>query len=162
MSGGGSDGGAWLGSIYVKDEGGYAVVLRALRHYARRLASIGASPELSGEGGAGGAFAQIISHEASRTGPLVVDLARRLPAMLAEEGGARRLEPDVPLIKRALESYRADLARAADPAADAYYRGLVARASPQPDGDEPARVETALRRIGQYGGLGQPRPEEGC
>lgn len=150
--------GVWLGSIYVKDEGGYAVVLRALRHYARRLASIGASPELSG---GGGAFAQIISHEASRTGPLVVDLVKRLPALLAEDGGAGRLEPDVPLIKRALESYRADLARAADPAADQYYRGLVARASPQPDADEPARVEAALRRIGQYGEFAQWYSEEG-
>lgn len=144
MSGGKA---VWLGSIYVKDEGGYAVVLRALRHYARRLASIGASPDVAG---AGGAFAQIISHEASRTGPLVVDLARRLPALLAEEGGARRIEADVPLIKRALESYRADLERAADPSADAYYRGLIEKASPRPDGDEPARAEAALLRIGQY------------
>ena len=151
---------AWLGSIYVRDEGGYAVVLRALRHYARRLASIGSSPELSG-GGAGGAFAQIISHEASRTGPLVVELVRRLPALLAEDGGVRRLEPDVPLIKRALESYRADLAKAADPSADPYYRGLIAKASPQPGADEPARAETALRRIGQYGEFRQWYSEEG-
>ena len=142
-----ADDAVWLGSIYVKDEGGYAVVLRALRHYARRLASIGASPEVAG---AGGAFAQIISHEASRTGPLVVGLAKRLPALLAEDGGAARLEPDMPLIKRALESYKVDLAKAADPSADAYYRNLVARAPERPGEGEAARVEEALRRIGRY------------
>lgn len=141
--------GAWIGSIYIKDEGGYEVVLRALRHYARRLATIGSSPEISG---GGGAFAQIISHEAARTGPRVVDLAGRLPPLLAEPGGLASIEADVPLIKRALESYRADLARASDPSADDYYRRLVARASPPPDGDEGSRVEAALSRIGQYAG----------
>ena len=70
--------------------------------------------------------------------------------MLAEEGGPRRLESDVPLIKRALESYRADLARAADPSADPYYRELVARAPVQPGGGEPAMVDAALRRIEEY------------
>ena len=140
----------WLGSIYIKDEGGYEIVLRALRHYAMRLATIGSSPEISGGGAASGAFAQIISHEASRTGPRVVGLAGRLPALLAEPGGAARLEAEVPLIKRALESYRADLAKAADPSADEYYRRLIARAPPLPDGDEAARVDDALARIGQY------------
>lgn len=144
--------GVWLGSIYIKDEGGYEIVLRALRHYARRLATIGSSPEISGGGAGSGAFAQIISHEASRTGPRVVDLARRLPALLAEPGGPARLEADIPLIKRALESYRADLAKAADPSADEYYRRLIARASPPPDGEEGARAGHALSRIGQYDG----------
>jgi len=36
----------WIGAIYLKDEGGYEIVLKSLRHYKNRLKTIGNSPEL--------------------------------------------------------------------------------------------------------------------
>ena len=36
----------WLGGIFLKNEGGYEIVLRSLAHYKKRLRSIGESPEL--------------------------------------------------------------------------------------------------------------------
>ena len=36
----------WLGGIYLKEEGGYEIILRSLNHYKKRLQTIGASPEL--------------------------------------------------------------------------------------------------------------------
>jgi len=37
---------AWIGAIYLKDEGGYEIVLKSLRHYKNRLKTISNSPEL--------------------------------------------------------------------------------------------------------------------
>ncbi len=36
----------WIGGIYLKDEGGYEIVLKSLQHYKKRLRSIEDSPEL--------------------------------------------------------------------------------------------------------------------
>ena len=36
----------WLGGIYLKDEGGYEIILRSLIHYKKRLMTIDKSPEI--------------------------------------------------------------------------------------------------------------------
>ena len=36
----------WLGGIYLKEEGGYEIILSSLNHYKKRLQTIHASPEL--------------------------------------------------------------------------------------------------------------------
>ena len=36
----------WMGGIFLKDEGGYEIVLKSLVHYKKRLQTIHASPEL--------------------------------------------------------------------------------------------------------------------
>ena len=33
----------WVGAIYLKDEGGYEIVLKSLRHYKNRLRTMGNS-----------------------------------------------------------------------------------------------------------------------
>ena len=36
----------WLGGIYLKDEGGYEIILKSLNHYKNRLKTLSESPEL--------------------------------------------------------------------------------------------------------------------
>ena len=36
----------WLGGIFLKDEGGYEIILKSFAHYKKRLQTIGSSPEL--------------------------------------------------------------------------------------------------------------------
>ena len=36
----------WLGGIFLKDEGGYEIMLKSFAHYKKRLQTIGNSPEL--------------------------------------------------------------------------------------------------------------------
>ena len=31
----------WMGAIYLKDEGGYEIILKSLRHYKKRLRTMG-------------------------------------------------------------------------------------------------------------------------
>ena len=36
----------WLGGIYLKEEGGYEIILRSLIHYKKRLMTVDKSPEI--------------------------------------------------------------------------------------------------------------------
>ena len=36
----------WMGGNYIKNEGGYKIILKSLTHYQKRLKTIHASPEL--------------------------------------------------------------------------------------------------------------------
>ena len=36
----------WIGGIYLKEEGGYVIILKSLIHYKKRLQTIHQSPEL--------------------------------------------------------------------------------------------------------------------
>ena len=55
----------WLGGIYLKEEGGYEIILRALNHYKKRLRTISSSPELS----EAPMFVQVVEQEAMKTFP---------------------------------------------------------------------------------------------
>jgi len=37
---------SWTGGIYLKEEGGYEILLKSLTHYEKRLKTIHLSPEL--------------------------------------------------------------------------------------------------------------------
>ena len=103
--------------------------------------------------GAGAACAQIIPHEASRTGHFAVDLVGRLPAMRAEDGGVRRLEPDGRSSRR--PSSRTGPALQGPPIPPPTHAAAGwSQVYLRPGGDEPARVETALWRIRGHGKLG--------
>ncbi|MDE0267409.1 MAG: hypothetical protein OXK17_10450 [Thaumarchaeota archaeon] len=56
----------WLGGIYLKEEGGYKIILKSLNHYKRRLSTLSESPELKG---AAGMFASVLQQQAAKTIP---------------------------------------------------------------------------------------------
>ena len=53
----------WLGGIYLKDEGGYEIILKSLNHYKNRLKTLNGSPELKE---AGAAFGSILNQQARK------------------------------------------------------------------------------------------------
>ena len=59
----------WLGGIFLKNEGGYEIVLKSLSHYKKRLQTIGNSPELKE---AAAMFAPVLQQQAVKTIPKIV------------------------------------------------------------------------------------------
>ncbi len=96
-----------MGSIFLRDRGGYAVVLRSLVHYKKRLRTIDSAPGLAGAP----MFLPIIRQEAIKTYPLAERAAGEILRSLADPARMRLLENELPLFQRALESYRSDLLR---------------------------------------------------
>ena len=58
----------WLGGIFLKNEGGYEIVLKSLSHYKKRLQTIGNSPELKE---AAAMFAPILQSQAQKRLPMI-------------------------------------------------------------------------------------------
>ena len=54
---------SWIGGIYLKEEGGYEIILRSLNHYKKRLQTIHASPELKE---AAAMFAPVLQSQARK------------------------------------------------------------------------------------------------
>ena len=65
----------WIGGIFLKDEGGYEIVLRSLAHYKKRLRTISESPELKE---AAAMFAPILVSQAQKRYPMVIEAQKKL------------------------------------------------------------------------------------
>ncbi len=111
----------WVGSIFIKDEGGFDIIMRALNHYNRRLHRISDSPEIAG---AGAMFASILQSESVRTAPRLRPIADRLRAGLADASALAALEDDIEIIEKAMVCYRSDSQKAIENV-DGYYTGLA-------------------------------------
>ncbi len=101
----------WIGGIYLKDEGGYEIVLKSLRHYKNRLKTIGNSPELKD---AAAMFAPILYQQAMKTIPKIDEAIQKIQDNLGDIQSANKLSEDVPFLEKALECYEADIHKAQD------------------------------------------------
>lgn len=99
----------WLGSIFLKDEGGYEIILTALNHYLKRIRSIGSTPELKDSGPT---FIQILQQESMKTRPKIQDLIDRINEGLEDKDKLNKIQNDLPLIEKALNCYEVDIQRA--------------------------------------------------
>lgn len=111
--------GVWIGSIYLKDEGGHEIVLRSLRYYLKILANISAAPEEYGPR----MIAQLLEHEANKMGPTILEVRRNLMRGLTDTALLADIRDHIPHIKRALESYESGVRSAMR--GDRHYCGLV-------------------------------------
>jgi len=102
---------AWIGAIYLKDEGGYEIVLKSLRHYKNRLRTIGNSPELKE---AGAMFAPVLHQQAMKTVPKIDKVIQRIQNNLGDIQSSSKLSDDVPFFEKALSCYEADIHKAED------------------------------------------------
>ena len=134
----------WLGGIYLNDEGGYEIVLRALDHYRRRLKTLQDSPELEG---AAAMFASVLGQQAARTVPRIDRVMQKILDSLGDTRTVCELAGEAPFLQKALESYRADITKAQD-TGHGYFLGLI--------GDMPSAADdleaigVALARIGSF------------
>ncbi len=101
----------WIGAIYLKDEGGYEIILKSLRHYKNRLKTIGNSPELKD---AGAMFAPVLHQQAMKTIPKIDEVIQKIQDNLKDGQSASKLSDDVPFLEKALSCYEADIHKAQD------------------------------------------------
>ncbi len=101
----------WIGAIYLKDEGGYEIILKSLRHYKNRLKTIGNSPELKD---AGAMFAPVLHQQAMKTIPKIDEVIQKIQDNLKDIQSDSKLSDDVPFLEKALSCYESDIHKAQD------------------------------------------------
>ena len=131
----------WLGGIWIKDEGGYEIVLRSLQHYSKRLRNVESSPELSDAP----MFVQIVLQEAMKTKPIVDQLIQKLSDSLHDMNLLNDLQTNIPLIEKSLHSYYNDLEKALKNSHQ-YYTQLI----PNPSDSDLSKIKTALTKISEF------------
>lgn len=106
----------WLGGIYLKDEGGYELVLRSLNHYKKRLRNIRNSPEIKDAP----MFASIIEQEAMKSYKATSILITKITDGLQSPESLQTIESELPLIEKALTCYQSDIKKT-----DIFYTELI-------------------------------------
>ena len=99
----------WLGGIFLKDEGGYEIILKSFAHYKKRLQTIGSSPELKE---AAAMFAPVLQQQAIKIVPQIDVTVSKIQDALSDSIPVDSLADDVPLIQKALECYQSDIEKA--------------------------------------------------
>lgn len=133
----------WIGSIYLKNEGGYELILRALNHYKKRIRTIESSPEIADAP----MFKQIVLQEAMKTYPKINELIKKIPKALENQLLLVDLQNDVDLIAKSLISYEADIKKALD-SKNKYYLDLVK--NPQNLSGDLKEITKAIEKIKQF------------
>lgn len=134
----------WLGAIFLKDEGGYEIVLKSLRHYRRRLKTLGNSPELKD---AAAMFASVLHQQAVKTVPKIDEVIKKIEASLEDTRLVDRLVDEIPFLEKALQCYVADICKAQDYGHE-YFVKLVGDMEVATKDLE--TVSLALKRIRQF------------
>lgn len=134
----------WLGAIYLKDEGGYEIVLKSLNHYKKRLKNIGSSPELKDSSAM---FGSLLQQEAMKTIPKIDQKIKTIQEGLTDIKLLNSLSDDWRFLSKALMCYEADIKKAQDTGHE-YFLKLI--------GDLPQvknnikLIKNALNKIEQF------------
>ena len=99
----------WLGAIYLKDEGGYEIILRSLNHYKKRLKTLGSSPELKDSSAM---FGSLLQQEAMKTIPKIDEMIRKIKDALSDDIVLNSLSEDRSFLVKALSCYESDINKA--------------------------------------------------
>jgi GTP:adenosylcobinamide-phosphate guanylyltransferase len=111
----------WLGGIYLKDEGGYEIILRSLIHYKKRLMTVEKSPEIKDSAAM---FGGILRQAAMKTIPKIDEITLKIQQSLPESQLVNTLNENIPFLEKALSSYEADIQKAQNTGHE-YYLTLV-------------------------------------
>ncbi len=134
----------WIGGIYLKDEGGYEIVLKSLRHYKNRLKTIGNSPELKD---AAAMFASVLNQQAMKTIPKIDEIIQKIQDNLGDIQSINKMSEDIPFLEKALLCYESDIHKAEDIGHE-YFIKLVGDMAKAREDLEPIKI--ALDKIKQY------------
>ena len=111
----------WLGGIFLKDEGGYEIILKSFAHYKKRLQTIGSSPELKE---AAAMFAPVLQQQAVKIVPQIDVTVSKIQDALSDSIPVDSLADDVSLMQKALECYQSDIEKAETTGHD-YFQKLL-------------------------------------
>ena len=134
----------WLGGIYLKDEGGYEIILKSLNHYKKRLKTIGNSPEMKD---AAAMFASVLNQQASKTIPKIDETIKKIQDNLQEIHLTGKLNEDISFFEKSLLCYQADISKAQETGHD-YFIHLVG--DMQKAEKDLININIALDKINQY------------
>lgn len=111
----------WMGGIYLRDEGGYEIILKSLNHYKKRLKSLPNSPELKD---AAAMFASVLNQQAMKTIPKIDEIIQKVQNSLSNIQLTNELREDIAFFEKALSCYDTDIHKAQDTGHD-YFVNLV-------------------------------------
>ena len=100
-----------MGGIFLKDEGGYEIILKSLDHYKKRLQTIHQSPELQE---AAAMFAPVLQSQAQKRLPMIDDVKQKIEQVLQDSIPANSLEEDLEILEKAIECRKSDIEKAQD------------------------------------------------
>ena len=133
----------WIGAIYLKDEGGYEIVLKSLRHYKNRLKTMGNSPELK----SAATFAPILMQQAMKTIPIINETIQKIQNNLDDIQSVNKISEDIPFLEKALTCYESDIHKAENTGHE-YFQKLVGDMAEAKN--DLKSIKIALEKIKQY------------
>ena len=133
-----------MGGIFLKDEGGYEIILKSLEHYNKRLRTIHQSPELKETAAM---FAPVLQSQAQKRVPLIAKAKEKIEQVLQNSIPANSLEEDLEILQKALECRRSDIEKAQN-TGDEYFMKLIGDLQEATKDVEP--INNALVKIKEY------------
>jgi len=134
----------WLGAIYLKDEGGYEIIIKSLKHYKKRLKTISNSPELKD---AAAMFSSVLNQQAMKTIPIIDKTIQKIQSSLSDTKMTIQLNEDISFLEKALSCYEADIIKAQNTGHE-YFVKLVGNMGESRD--DLKIIKIALRKIKQF------------
>ena len=134
----------WLGGIYLREEGGYKIILKSLIHYKKRLQTIHASPEVKQ---AAAMFAPVLQSQAKKRIPMIESTKENIEKFLLDSKSTESLEQNLEIMEKALECRKSDIEKAESTSED-YFIKLIKDAE-ESKKDIPD-IDNALLKIKAY------------
>jgi hypothetical protein len=134
----------WLGGIYVKDEGGYEIILKSLNHYKNRLKTLNDSPELKESAAM---FASVLNQQARKIVPKINEVIEKIYSGLNNIEDMNALEEEKRFLEKALSCYESDIHKAEDTGHE-YFVKLVG--DMEQGRKDLKTIKTALEKINNF------------
>jgi hypothetical protein len=134
----------WLGGIYVKDEGGYEIILKSLNHYKTRLKTLNDSPELKESAAM---FASVLNQQARKIVPKINEVIEKIYSGLNNIEDMNALEEEKRFLEKALSCYESDIHKAEDTGHE-YFVKLVG--DMEQGRKDLKTIKTALEKINHF------------
>ncbi len=134
----------WIGGIYLKEEGGYQIILKSLIHYKKRLQTIHSSPELKE---AAAMFAPVLQSQAKKRIPIIENAIEKIKIFLLDSTKSELLKEDVEILEKALECRKSDIEKAEN-TSDEYFVKLLGNF--QESKKDVEQINNALKKIKEY------------
>jgi len=134
----------WIGGIYLKEEGGYQIILKSLIHYKKRLQTIHSSPELKE---AAAMFAPVLQSQAKKRIPMIENTIEKIKIFLLDSAKSELLKEDVEILEKALECRKSDIEKAEN-TSDEYFVKLLGNF--QESKKDVEQINNALKKIKEY------------
>ena len=134
----------WLGGIYVKDEGGYEIILKSLNHYKNRLKTLNDSPELKESAAM---FASVLNQQARKIVPKINEVIEKIYSSLNNIEDMNALEEEKRFLEKALSCYESDIHKAEDTGHE-YFVKLVG--DMEQGRKDLKTIKTALEKINKF------------